>query len=381
MNIKMSPLILFLILLSVLVISALFNYKSQFDGFKNAIEESDLKFVVKYCINNNFKLSDVINKFNDINSYYTTRNKAGLERLCLSNTTICGLFGQYVYIDGQPLSVLIDDITNEWNTQINNKVTPSSVTPSSVTPSSSDLTIDYTKLTLDEIITNYYINNQPNTVNTFSKEYILKTQIIPPICPGNNTNLSKSIDKLDNRLNNIDKDFKSVGSALQDGISTVGKDISAISGAAQSAASTIGKDILAIGGAAQSAASTVGKDISAIGGAVHDAASTVGKDISAIGGAVHDAASTVGKDISAIGGAITHMNPTNVNGTNNNSDSTIKVPERDSYYNSYRGPRDQSTGNPTSYTSVIDPYSYNGTLQSKGGNFIPVTSDFSKFGR
>ena len=29
--------------------------------------------------------------------------------------------------------------------------------------------------------------------------------------------------------------------------------------------------------------------------------------------------------------------------------------------------------------SMIDPYSYNGALVSKGGNFIPITNDFSAF--
>ena len=31
--------------------------------------------------------------------------------------------------------------------------------------------------------------------------------------------------------------------------------------------------------------------------------------------------------------------------------------------------------------SAIDPYSYNGALVSKGGNYIPITSDFSAFAK
>jgi hypothetical protein len=65
-------------------------------------------------------------------------------------------------------------------------------------------------------------------------------------------------------------------------------------------------------------------------------------------------------------------------------------PRRVGYEQSYTGPRPGSnnTGiyNPLpkqqGQTSGqnIDPYTYNGALQSKGSNFRPVTTDFSSFG-
>ena len=73
--------------------------------------------------------------------------------------------------------------------------------------------------------------------------------------------------------------------------------------------------------------------------------------------------------------------------TGADTNSIQKGTERDSYYNSYRGPSkysDQANsvpGKPTSFNSFIDPYSYNGALSSKGGDFMAVNSDFSKFGR
>ena len=42
------------------------------------------------------------------------------------------------------------------------------------------------------------------------------------------------------------------------------------------------------------------------------------------------------------------------------------------YTNSYAGP---------AFNSILDPYSYFGALPSKGGNYLPVAADFSKFGR
>ena len=55
-------------------------------------------------------------------------------------------------------------------------------------------------------------------------------------------------------------------------------------------------------------------------------------------------------------------------------------PTRVGYYNGQTGqPQNVSTGN--TYGSYIDKYSYNGALTSKGGDPMPVTSDFSKFGR
>jgi len=80
--------------------------------------------------------------------------------------------------------------------------------------------------------------------------------------------------------------------------------------------------------------------------------------------------------------------------------------DRVGYNQSYRGPvNNSSSANATGYSSGSntameyrpgsnntgvstfpnaspkDPYSYNGALQSKGSNFIPVTTDFSRFGR
>jgi hypothetical protein len=68
--------------------------------------------------------------------------------------------------------------------------------------------------------------------------------------------------------------------------------------------------------------------------------------------------------------------------------------DRVGYTQSYRGPVNTSSSanaqgynrNTTGYSALPngnpnDPYSYNGKLQSKGANFIPVTADFSQFRR
>ena len=62
-------------------------------------------------------------------------------------------------------------------------------------------------------------------------------------------------------------------------------------------------------------------------------------------------------------------------------------PTRVGYQQSYSGPRPGSN-NTGIYQPLpsqqkagsIDPYTYNGALQSKGSNFRPVTTDFSSFG-
>jgi hypothetical protein len=52
------------------------------------------------------------------------------------------------------------------------------------------------------------------------------------------------------------------------------------------------------------------------------------------------------------------------------------------YNNTSYRPGSNNTGVPNLPNSKPnDPYSYNGALQSKGGNFMAITTDFSKFGR
>jgi hypothetical protein len=94
-------------------------------------------------------------------------------------------------------------------------------------------------------------------------------------------------------------------------------------------------------------------------------------------GLVRDAGSgAVGlvKDTGAGAASLLKSNPVQIN---------VQQPQNIGYNNPYQtGYYSQGTYNlPNNPLGIqaIDPYSYNGALVSKGGNYIPVTDDFSQF--
>jgi hypothetical protein len=111
------------------------------------------------------------------------------------------------------------------------------------------------------------------------------------------------------------------------------------------------------------------------------------------GGALLGAGALAGGVASGVGSAIGGLNhPTNVQNISQNSSSLTSSNQwgQNTYSGSTQG-HDQSrvgyynsqTPNMTNgnYKGFIDPYSYSGALNSKGGDPAPITSDFSKFGR
>ena len=105
------------------------------------------------------------------------------------------------------------------------------------------------------------------------------------------------------------------------------------------------------------------------------ATGVVGKTFDAAGNVLGSAASTLGLD--RIGYQQSYGGPVNTS----TSANTNGYPSSGSKSADYR-PGSNNTGIPNLPNSKPnDPYSYNGSLQSKGGNFMAVTADFSKFGR
>jgi hypothetical protein len=133
---------------------------------------------------------------------------------------------------------------------------------------------------------------------------------------------------------------------------------------------------------------------------VRDAASgTVGLAKDTVGGAVGLAKETVGGAVGlakdTVGGAVGLVKDAGSGIAGVLKSHPMQISDR---YNEYdrdgRGDRyneydRDGRGGPGTYTlpneplgrTGIDPYSYNGALVSKGGNYIPITSDFSAFGK
>ena len=181
-----------------------------------------------------------------------------------------------------------------------------------------------------------------------------------------------------------------VGDTANNAVNKVGEGIGAVGQGVGSAGSGIYNTVNAAGQGIYSAGAGVGgaiKDTGAgIGGAIKDTGSYLGGALNQVGSTAYEAGKYVGTGVG------NRIGDDNYGGQSNNSnihDAGYKDnyydPSRQSYNNSYRGDsqdRGATTNAPGQYTgTAIDNYSYYGALQSKGGNFMPLTSDFSKFGR
>jgi hypothetical protein len=227
-----------------------------------------------------------------------------------------------------------------------------------------------------------YFNS--NAVGGLSNDYMLKTQIVPPVCPscpacqgGACTNCggaggsgSMAADGSSLAIKGPSSAAASLGQSAGATVSNVTSDVgSTIQGTAAVAGLT------AIGGGAI-AANLAGKTLDTAGNIVNRTFDTAGNIVDKTFDAAGNVVNTTGGLLQSAGSGLTNL--------------FTSDPRRVGYEQSYTGPRPGSnnTGiyNPLpkqqGQTSGqnIDPYTYNGALQSKGSNFRPVTTDFSSFG-
>lgn len=225
-----------------------------------------------------------------------------------------------------------------------------------------------------------YFNS--NAVGGLSNDYMLKTQIVPPVCPscpacqgGACTNCGGAGGS---------------GSMAADGSSLAIKGpSSAAASLGQSASSAVQGTAAVAGltaiGTGALATNLAGKTLDTAGNIVNKTVDTAGNIVNrtfdTAGNIVDKTFDTAGNVVNTTGGLLQSAG----SGLTNLFTSD---PRRVGYEQSYTGPRPGSnyTGIynplPKQQTSgpTIDPYTYNGALQSKGSNFRPVTTDFSSFG-
>jgi hypothetical protein len=223
---------------------------------------------------------------------------------------------------------------------------------------------------------NYYYNSDGTNLGSgFSSDYMLKTQIVPPVCPmcpmcpstkGVCTNCGGNGGS--GTGGNVASSNASVPASPGGGVGDLLRDTG-------SGATNLVRD--AAGGAtnlARDAASgTVDLAKDTVGGAVDLAKDTVG-------GTVDLAKETVGGTVDlakdAIGGVsgLFARNPTQV--------GSITTSGGYGSSGAATGGVVGANGRMIPATAGNDPYSYYGALPSKSnGNFIPITADFSAFGR
>ena len=198
-------------------------------------------------------------------------------------------------------------------------------------------------------------------------------------------------DTTDNAVNKIGQGVGAVGQ----GIGSAGSGIYNTVNAAGQGVYSAGQGI---GGAVENTGSYLGGALNNVGGAISNVGSTAYDTGKYVGTGVGNTLKKIGDEIderedrygnrqgsyrgsggssSSSGSNSNIMNNGNINGTGYKDN--YYDPSRQAYNNSYRGATTNAAGQ---YTGTdIDQYSYYGALQSKGGNFMPLTSDFSKFGR
>ena len=211
---------------------------------------------------------------------------------------------------------------------------------------------------------------------------ILKTQIVPPVCPqcpqctgkdvctncGGNGGSGTDNTKRD-KNGNIIKDAVGGGVGLaKDAVGGgVGLAKDAVGGGVGLAKDAVGGTV---GLAKEAVGGTVGLAKEAVGGAVGLVKDTLGGAV----GLVKDA----GRGISNLGTGPVRLNTNNRYNNDRNIDNRTGRTAQ-----GLQSVSDNTQGvvSGISQSAPIDNYSYYGALESKGSEFMPVTADFSKFGR
>jgi hypothetical protein len=286
--------------------------------------------------------------------------------------------------------------------------------------------------TLDEVINAYYLNNfgigtgtqGGTTAGALANNYMLKSQIIPPVCPtcpsynptcstctgtGTGTGTSKDTekakdgdkkdgDKKDASGNHIRSDINQGASDVYGGVKTVGKDVKGAVGDVYGGVKEVGKDVKGAVGDAYGEVKELGGEVKgAVGdvfggvkGAVGDvyggikgAIGDVYGGVKGVGGDVYGGAKRLGSHV--YGGAKrlgSHVKDEYNENRINNSRGTPGNMGGDLQGNmGYAGNGSSSSG--VRYiTAGASPMTYYGAVPERGqSDFLPVTADFSRFGR
>jgi hypothetical protein len=327
---------------------------------------------------------------------------------------------QFPYVDPDGNYVISPIMTPEIFTQYTNLMnsfnnTPTSNKYSDISCASSCPKFDQP---LDNYISDYYQHFWNENRQLFSDDYILKSSVpVIPITQCNdatNWNAIYNLSNLGNKSTNgttvsdasngAQKFVTTVGGNAKAVVDGVGDTIGDIGSGTQKFATTVGKNTQAvvaevgdtigdIGGGAQKFATTVGGNVKAV-------VDEVGDTIGDIGGGAQKFATTVGGDIKAVGSAIgggvnsaLTTTPTSVQGQYN----TISAGGAHAASNSrglagnYGGDNGVNNMGYMKGTNQFSTYSATDGVANYGNNynakpaqssdFMPITTDFSKFGR
>jgi len=183
----------------------------------------------------------------------------------------------------------------------------------------------------------------------FSEDYLLKTQIVPPVCPGCATGCPTCSNG--NHTSNISTPPSSYATPSS---SYKGGPVSSV----------------------------LNNTVNTAGNVLNNTVDAAGNIVTTTVGAAENVANNAINTIGSIGKG-NATNVSNIYTTNSNGFNTLPVPTGPNSNGTYAAGNlnsvYQSTANNANTKTPIDNYSAYGALPSKGGNFIPITNDFSAF--
>jgi hypothetical protein len=216
-----------------------------------------------------------------------------------------------------------------------------------------------------------------NSASKYSDDYILKTQIVPPVCPscpscnggGSCTNCGGQ---------------GGCGTLNKNGSTVVGGNTSITNIPPTSAANyQISGQSIQHGtqngqprgpGIVNNTVDTAGKIVNTT---VDTAGKIVGGAEKVVGGTVGAVAGVANNAINTVGSILTQGS----NGSSSGSNSLYSSSGNSGSLQSAGAAAIPGQGQATAGSTPIDNYSRYGALVSKGANFIPITTDFSRFGK
>jgi len=198
----------------------------------------------------------------------------------------------------------------------------------------------------------YWYWNSVGGGDKFSDNYILKTQVVPPVCPK-----CPNCPDCPGTCTNCGGQGGS-GTIINDGKSVINNTVDNVSNVAGKTVDTAGN--------------VIGKTVDVAGNAITGAEKVVGATALGAGVAVGGV---------AIGASKVLNNAINTTGSVANNLIDIGQGQGSAGQGSAgQGSAGQSPGFATG-APPIDNYSYYGALPAKGANYMPITADFSKFGK
>lgn len=206
-------------------------------------------------------------------------------------------------------------------------------------------------------------------------KYLLKTQVVPPVCPACPGCSGQGVcTSCGGNGGSGTKDASgSLAFAQSDGKTLVGATGNAISNTVGATGNVLSNTIGTTGNVLNKTVDTAGNVVTGVVGKTLDTAeNVVGKTFDTAGNILGTAGRALGLD--RVGYSQSYGGPVNTS-SSANAQGYPSGMQGTGYNRNQTGVSSLPNGNPN------DPYSYNGKLQSKGANFIPVTADFSRFGR